>query len=228
MLPLGRRTILQHQLDSLRSAGVTKVSIVRGYLKDQISANQPVTFFDNPDYQQNNILKSLFCAEPAITGDVLICYSDIVFSPNIVKALMFANSDITLAIDRDWRKQYIGRTMHPLEEAEKVILDDVGRVAKIGKHLDDSQGGVDGEFIGMLRLTALASPLLKRHFRRCQQLYEGSSFQQADKFSNAYLTDLILEMIDCGEAVFSSVFYGGWMEIDTAEDLAKARAAYGD
>lgn len=228
MLSLGLQTILQQQIRALGDAGIETISIVRGYMKQKIVTDQHVTFFENINYTSNNILESLFCAEPAIQGSVVICYSDILYTPDIVRDLLASTADVAVAVDRDWRKHYVGRTMHPLAEAEKVILDDHANVTKIGKHLDDSDSAVAGEFIGMLRLSTVGSSLFKSHFRRCQADYGHGRFHQAHTLSKAYLTDFLQELVDQGEVVHAVPTAGRWMEIDTVQDLERARRKFGN
>ena len=53
----------------------------------------------------------------------------------IIKALSKISEDIVLTVDKDWRDYYKNRNMHPLEQAEKVILNSLNNIDKIGKHL---------------------------------------------------------------------------------------------
>ena len=40
----------------------------------------------------------------------------------------------------------------------------------------------------------------------------------------AYLTDLLNDLIDSGEVMRPALIDGGWREIDTVEDLERARS----
>src|SRR5437868_3497301 len=93
LVEIAGRPLLQRQLDAYRAAGVTEFVIVRGYLKDRLTAalaaEKDVTFVDNHDYQRNNILCSLMCAAEHMEGPggFLFSYSDIVFRPSLVTAV---------------------------------------------------------------------------------------------------------------------------------------------
>jgi choline kinase len=103
LVEVNGRSILQRQLDVYRAVGVDEVAIVRGYRKQDIQIPGARTF-DNDAYRDNNILCSLFYAEPAMDDDLLISYSDIVFRPEAVHAAMAAPGDFALVIDRQWKE----------------------------------------------------------------------------------------------------------------------------
>src|SRR5262245_15254835 len=113
LVEVGGRTILERQIDAYRAAGVDEIAVVRGYLADRI-ALPGLRYFHNPDYQRNNILASLFCAEEAMEGGFLFSYSDIVFRREVVRALVAAPAHYGLIVDRRWEQAYEGRDLHPV------------------------------------------------------------------------------------------------------------------
>ena len=66
-----------------------------------------------PGWERNNILASLFCAEPAMEGGFLCSYADIVYRPLVVQRLLDSTADITLAVDTDFRRRYLRRSHAP-------------------------------------------------------------------------------------------------------------------
>jgi choline kinase len=227
MLPFAGKPLLGHQIDTLRACGITEISVVRGYMGDKIDLTG-VTYFENEDYRDNNILESLMCAEPALSGNVVCLYSDIWFEASVVETLLATlHHDISIVVDTDWRDYYVGRMQHPLDEAENVVFSTMGTVAKIGK-IGATSRKVDGEFIGMLKLTPRGTGLFKEHYRRARDQYWGKPFQRAKTFQKAYLTDLFQEMADLGVTIGCTTISRGWKEIDTVEDYQKALKAMGD
>jgi L-glutamine-phosphate cytidylyltransferase len=238
MVQVGRAPILGWQWNALAAAGITELVIIRGYRGDVLTpfarALVPkVTFFDNPEWTTNNVLLSLACAREAFDQPVLITYSDILFTPAVARAAAASPNEIGLVIDRQFRDIYDGRTDHPLDEAEVASVANDGSVAKVGKRALPA-GEAVGEFIGLVKLgahgvrtvaTALDA-LLERYRHR-----DHEPFQRAQTFRNAYLTDLLQEIIDFGDrepgATRSPVWpvwiEGQWREIDTNQDLQRAR-----
>ena len=162
------KTLLEIQLETLRSCGVRSIAIVRGYMSHKINFPN-IEYFENKDYANNNIMESLFYAREALHGDVLVSYSDIWFDAEVVKKLCRKNHDITLAVDTDWKTTYAGRKNHPLSEAECVVFDQHQSLQKIGKIA--AQEAVAGEFIGMMKLTPNGCELLTQHYLAAKKTY---------------------------------------------------------
>ena len=220
MLKFGDRTLLERQLEVYRECGIYDISIVRGFKKEKINY-KGLNYFENDDYENNNILNSLFYAEEAINGNVVISYSDILFDSNVVSRLLESNADISIVVDIDWRGYYVDRKDHPVEEAEKVIFDANNEVVQIGKVMTNKDD-VYGEFIGMLKLSPKGAEIMKLHFNRAKKLFWDEPFQRAQTFQKAYITDLIQDMVDMGVSVHCVIIERGWKEIDTVEDYEKA------
>lgn len=225
MLPIGKKTLLEHTFDTFRTCGATDFSVVCGYKKEKIKYPD-LKYYENTDYENNNILCSLFYAEEELSEEIIICYSDIIFEKAVVEELLASDHDITLVVDVDWKRAYEGRTEHPLEEAENVVFKGDFEVAEIGKIFHE-QVQVDGEFIGMLKLSARGAKLFKSRYHEARARYAGAPFQRAKAFEKAYVTDIIQEMVDQGDQVHCVVINGGWREIDTVEDYERAVREFG-
>lgn len=220
LLELGGKTLLQRQLEAYRACKIKNVSLVRGYKKEKI--NEPnINYYENPNFENNNILNSLMCAEEEINGNIIISYSDILFEKEVVERLIASIHDISIVVDIDWTGYYVNRKDHPIEEAENVIFDADNKVVRIGKILTDRHD-VHGEFIGMMKLTPRGAEIFKKHFHNAKKLYWGKPFQTARDFEKAYLTDMFQEMVDLGVPVHCVIVERGWREIDTVEDYENA------
>ncbi len=231
LVPVGDRPILGWQLRAFAAAGVDELVIVRGYRGDVLEAGaracaptgMRLRFIDNREWETNNVLLSLACAREELGRATMISYSDIIFTPAVTRALVAATGAIDLVIDADFASIYVGRTEHPLDEAEVARLDGA-RVALVGKRaLPASEA--HGEFIGLARLSddgaakagAMLDAALARYAGRDHEPY-----QRAARFRNAYLTDLLQELIDDGQTVTPVLIRGQWREIDTGQDLERA------
>ncbi|HTL46675.1 MAG TPA: phosphocholine cytidylyltransferase family protein [Verrucomicrobiae bacterium] len=208
-------TLFDKQLEVLRSCGIRDIAVVRGYQGDKFRHPQ-IRYYWNRDYESNNILASLMCASDELAGEVLVLYSDIWFEPAVVKQLIASPHPVAIAVDKDWKKTYEGRTEHPLSEAEGVVLDAQGKVREIGKL---GKTDVSGEFIGMMKLQGQGPGVFKGYYARAKRLYDGRAFQRAKVFRQAYLTDMLQELSDAGVAVQGEAIQGGWREIDTVQDF---------
>ena len=223
LLEVGGKTILERALEALRANGIEKIAVVRGYCSHLITYPN-VIYYENPNFGENNILRSLFYAESEMDDDFIFSYSDIVYSSEIVAKLMESEADIALTVDVDWFNAYKGRTLHPISEAELVKVAD-GKVVKIGKEIV-SPGEAHGEFIGLAKFTRSGAEAMKEAFHRVVKERPASPFQRAVSLEKAYMTDMIQEFVDHGQAVQSIDIEGGWMEIDTPQDLERARRLF--
>jgi len=220
MLKFGGKTLLHRQLEALKTYKIKNIVLIKGFEEEKI--NYPgIKYYVNENYQNNNILNSLFYAEEEIEGEVIISYSDILFEKHVVERLLESKKDISIVVDIDWRGYYVGRKDHPIEEAENVIFDAENNVVEIGKILTKKHD-VHGEFIGMMKLTSRGSEIFKKHYYRSKRLFWGKPFQRAPIFEKAYLTDMIQEMVDLGVPIHCVIIERGWKEIDTVEDYKKA------
>ena len=224
MLDFGGKTLLERQIEAYNACGITKISVIRGYQKEKINY-EGLRYYENPDYENNNILNSIFYAEQELNGHVVISYSDILFESQVLQRLLQCDHDISIVVDIDWRGYYVGRKDHPIEEAENVIFDANNNVVEIGKILTNKHD-VHGEFIGMMRLTPKGAKIFKKHFQNAKALYANKPFQRSTEFKKAYLTDMIQEMTDLGVPIHCVIVESGWKEIDTVEDYKNALKAF--
>ncbi len=220
LLKIGSKTILDSQIDVFNKLKINPINIIVGYQSNNFSKRKEKLFY-NRDYKNNNILESLFCAQPAINGDCIISYSDIVFKKNIVEELLKCKEDISIIVDKDWKKSYINRSMHPYSEAEKVKFDIKNNLIEAGKtiNLDD----VDGEFIGMLKLSPLGCNIFNKYYEIAKNKFLGKRFYEAESFAKSYITDFLNYLISNNISIKCIKIQGGWMEIDTVQDYNKAQ-----
>jgi choline kinase/DNA-binding XRE family transcriptional regulator len=226
MLKFGGKTLFQRQKEAFNACKVKNIVLIKGYKKDKIKY-PGIKYYVNDNYQNNNILGSLFFAEKEIEGEVIISYSDILFEKQVVERLLESKKDISIVVDIDWRGYYDNRKDHPIEEAENVIFDAENNVVEIGKILAKKHD-VHAEFIGMVKLSERGSEIFKRHYNRSKKLFWGKPFQRAATFEKAYLTDMIQEMVDLGVSIHCVIIERGWKEIDTVEDYKKAIKEFED
>lgn len=218
MLDINGKTLLQRQIEVFKECGIEDIIVIRGHKKNAINYSG-LKYFYNVDYQTNNILASMFCAESEMNSEFVVTYSDIWFDKSVLEKLLNSKKDVSLVVDRDWQSSYEERYQHPIEEAEKVVVKE-GKIAKIGKGLNKNDA--HGEFIGLSKFTEAGAEILKSIYRIAKNLYSDKPFHEASVFKKAYLTDMIQELIDRGFDVYNVDIEGHWMEIDTHEDYKKA------
>lgn len=220
LVEVAGRPMLEWILEAFASAGLARkdVVFVCGYKADVIKARYPeFTYVTNHDWQNNNILLSLLMAREYLSGGFVSTYGDIVYEGAVVQKLLQSPADIALGCDTAWRRRYVGRTQHPETDAEKLRADG-RRVVELSRNIPSEQA--DGEFIGVMKLSRAGSAQLVQAFDAAEQRYGGGQFREGRSFQKAYLIDLLAEMLEQGTTMQREDTHGGYMEIDTLQDLA--------
>lgn len=223
LLEIGGKTILQRQLEVLRQCSINDIVVVKGYKKEML-AYPDIRYCENTNYKNNNILRSLFYAESEMDDEFVFSYSDIIFEKSVLEKLLQSKADISLVIDVNWLDHYQHRYQHPVGEAELVMVEN-NRVIKIGKNIAKPEEAY-GEFIGLAKFTRRGAEILRSNYRRAANQYRNTPFQKAASVEKAYLTDMVQELLDTGYVISNVDIEGGWSEIDTQEDLEKAKREF--
>jgi L-glutamine-phosphate cytidylyltransferase len=171
----------------------------------------------NQRYAETNMVWTLFCAEDDLEGDVLLCYGDIVYSREILQALLQSTADIAVAIDLDWESYWRARNEDPLADAETLKLAPDGQILEIGQK-PKSLAEIEGQYMGLMKFSAKGVQLLKKTFHDAK----SAGTLRGKPLEKAYMTDLLQAMIDLRYRLEAVPAHGGWVEVDTVSDLLSA------
>lgn len=213
------RPMLEWIFDALAEAGFSRkdVVFVCGYKADVLRARYPeLTYVENTDWENNNILESLIYARDFLGGGFLSSYTDIIYRGSCVRDVVSASEDKVLVCDTDWRRRYVRRKNHPESDAEKMRAEG-SRVIEVSRTIKSEEAA--GEFIGVAKFTAQGAKELLEAYDEAK----ASCATLGDRpFLKAYLIHLFQRMIDRGSAFSRVDTDGGYMELDTLEDLSMA------
>ena len=222
LVPVMGRPMLDWILEALSVAGFapSDVVFICGYREDVVRARYPqFTYVVNRDWERNNILASLLCAREHLSGGFVSTYADIVYRGSTVKKLVESPHDKVLACDTDWRRRYVDRSLHPETDGEKMRAEGL-RVVELSRRIVSESAS--GEFIGVAKATADGAREIVEAFDAARARWAGKTWREGRTFERAYLIDLVAEMIERGSPFHKVDTHGGYMEIDTGEDLACA------
>jgi choline kinase len=216
------RPMLEWILEALAHAGFSQrdVVFISGYAEDVVRERYPgLTLIRNEGWESNNILLSLLCARDVLGEGFVSTYADIVYEGAIVEKLCAAKEDIVLGCDTAWRRRYVKRSRHPETDAEKMRADG-RRVLELGRTIESE--AACGEFIGVMKLSSDGATELCEAFDRAKAEWQGKVWREGRTFEKAYLIDLLQDMLENGSVMQREDTAGGYMEIDTEEDLSMA------
>lgn len=216
----GRR-LLDWALAAFAANNLNRVCFIGGYHIEKVQREYPqFEFRHNRDWEHNNILASLFCAQDLMDEPFICCYSDVLFTADIVGRLANAPDDMVLGVDTAWLVRYQDRTDHPPHDAEKVTTAN-GCVTRIDRGI--GEGEAHGEYIGVAKFSAAGAVRLRENYRRVQREFAGRPWREARVFEKAYKILLFQDMVERGERFAHVDTPGGYIEVDTQQDFDYAR-----
>jgi L-glutamine-phosphate cytidylyltransferase len=216
----GKR-LLDWAVEAFAANGIDRVCFIGGYQIDKVKAQYPnFEFRHNPDWENNNILASLFCAADLMDEPFLCCYSDVLFTPDIAGRLAESPADMALGVDTGWLARYQHRSDHPPDDAEKVTAAN-GKVTKVHRQLPENEAY--GEYIGVAKFSAAGARRLRDYYNRRREEFAGRPWREAVSFEKAYKILLFQDMIEQGERFEHVDTPGGYIEVDTQQDFEYAQ-----
>lgn len=203
-----QRSLLDWQIDSLKKAGIVELAIVRGYLGSMLQLSG-ITYFENPLWNKSNMVYSLLCADQWLSSNpCVICYSDIVFHPEIIKALAANESDIAIAYDPAWLNLWSLRFDDPLSDAETFQCTDNHLLSEIGRKAK-TLNEIRGQYMG----------LLKFHPRGWFRIRDWLYNRDESFIKNLDMTSLLRNLLIDGQAIYCVENRYRWLEVDSRNDL---------
>ena len=204
----GDRRVLDWLLDAfMTTLNDPEIHFVGGYRMDEIVEEYPnIHFSRNEDWEETGTVGSLLAAPLDETRPTYVCYSDVVFQPDIVDALGATDGTTAVAVDESWRNRYESRTPESRDRAEKVRYEN-GSIDWIDTVLNPNEA--NAEFTGLTRIGPEAMTFV---------------FDLVDRGlldANDNLPDLITAL-SVGDIQPKPVDVDGhWAELETAADLSR-------
>ena len=216
MVKLFDKSLIEMQLDIFKKCGIDDISIVTGHLTEIINFPS-INYFKNENFSTTHQNESIYCARQKL-NDTIICYADLIFDISIIKKMINFKGDIGIAVRSDWKSHYKGRTLHPLSEADNVLIHESGKIIEIRKNIQKPNSNI-GEFLGIVRLSSKGSSLFLKRFSE----YHIGTFHSSPSIKQSILPDMLQELIDLGINVEPVMISEKWSEVDTPQDLDFAR-----
>jgi len=219
LIDINGKSILKRQIELLQSNGVSEIIIVTGPNHEKF-LEKKIKYVKDDFYKIHEQLGSLMEARKYFNDELLILFSDVLFDNQVISKIINSNNDFNIAVDSDWEKNYIGRTEHPISQADLVLIKN-NLVFKIMKNLTPINNFKISEFIGIIKLSQKASKKFLTHYRNLEK-----SENRIEIIKKWYLTNMLQDLIDNNNSVTPIAIDGDWCEIDTVQDLERARKLF--
>jgi len=213
MVEIDGVSLIDRQLAVLKAEGLDDIVMIGGY-KAGMLKREEIKLKLNPRYYETNMVWTLFSAEEELDRDVIVSYGDIVYSREILQALLKSTVDIAVIIDKEWEGYWRARNEDPLDDAETLKLRDDETISEIGQR-PKSLSEIEGQYMGLMKFSAKGIKQIKNIFHTAVK--SGKLLNKS--IENSYMTDLLQAVISKGDIVTAIPVYGGWVEVDTVADL---------
>lgn len=201
------RPLIEHVIRAAADGGATSFVVATGYRAEPLEAwledfadgaGLPIRAARNPDWERPNGL-SVLAAAPLLADDYLLAMSDHLFDPAIAASLCAAPpAPLRLAIDRRGDSPLID-----LDDATLVKIGEEGRIARIGKGLDEW----DAVDTGLFR----SGPALPEAIRK-----------SLERGGQGSLSEGVQMLADRGEAFTLDATGRWWLDVDDPRAFALA------
>ena len=218
LVELFGKSLLEWQIKAFQNSGITDITIVSGYKSDLINFPE-ITILKNEKYESTNMVETLFSAKEKMLDSTIVSYGDIIFEKNVLESLINSPNDISVIVDKQWKRLWEKRFQDPLSDAESLIIED-GCIVEIGQKVN-SYEKICGQYIGLMKFQGSGIDLIKRHYEEAKnQANTGTNPLNASlPFEKSYLTDFLYSLIRGGATIKAVPVNNGWLEIDTLSDL---------
>lgn len=209
------KPLIDYIIAAIKQNGVEDIAVVGGYKIDVLKhhlRNDDIVFYNNEEFQETNMVYSLFCGKEWMDDDLIVSYSDIVYSKEMLQTLLQSRSDIVLSIDKNWLELWRERFDKPLEDAEtlKIVHGNIVEIGRKPASLDD----IEGQYIGLIKFSKSILPAVcKAYEKMC------NTGNCEDNVKKMYMTDFLQYLINDSFIVKPVYSYLRWLEIDSPSDL---------
>lgn len=208
MVAFAGKPLLEWQMKALREAGISDITIVKGYKEEAIPFN--VNYVENKRWQTTNMVASLLCAREILrNNDCIISYADIIYPANPIDDLINSTGGIRISFDTNWKILWQKRFNDPLSDAETFQTDSAGILTEIGNKPKKYEE-ISGQYMGLLYIS-------KEGWQSIESLLSSLQQQEIDALD---MTTLLRKLIHSGVIISTVPYHGAWGEIDSGSDLA--------
>ncbi len=217
MVRIQGEPLLGRVVATLKSAGVHRIHVVRGYRKGAVDL-PGLSFVDNDDFETTGELHSLKLALDSIEGDetgLCVCYGDVLFRRRVLELLCELDADLALAVDTNWQESanrgrhadYVSCSAPP----SRRLFSETVRLKRMAAELPEAER--HGEWIGLLRIGPGALGTVRE---RVDSLLAQPANRRAE------IARLLNELVAAGREVRVAYTTGDWIDVDSLYDVIQA------
>jgi len=223
MLQFDGKSLISRQVETLRNQEITDISIIKGYAQNKINIPNTKSYY-NKDYAVTNMVSTLFCADQELEGELIVAYSDIIYDRSVLEKVVKSNADIGVVVDVDYLDYWKNRLKNWMDDLETLSIGESGNIVNLGEPTKDLEEA-KVRYVGLIKFSRQGLEGFKKAFHAAKEKHWDSSkpWRNSKSFKQAYMTDMLQEVIDLGIKVEPIEINRGWLEFDTNEDYERAK-----
>lgn len=223
MVDFKEKKIIDYEIETLKNSGIEKIGVVGGYLfeilKSYLLKKDISIIYQNTRFHETNMVATLFSAKEFLLQcvyeekDLIISYSDIIYSSSVVENLIRQKEEFSIVVDLKWKEMWEKRFENPLDDAETLKMQQ-GRVIELGKK-PKALCDIQGQYIGLFKFSHTFLPKVIEAYDNMDRniMYDDCCFEKM------YMTSFLQYLIDLFHNAHAVCIEGGWIEIDSRSDL---------
>ncbi|MFB0562332.1 MAG: sugar phosphate nucleotidyltransferase [Candidatus Lokiarchaeia archaeon] len=207
-IPIGDSLLLYYSLNNIRSIGITDVFIVVGFMENYFKKKLGnkyddinITYISNKQYSTTGSMYSLSQTKGYLDEDILLLESDLLYEKRALTELInytYPNVILTSSIRQSGDEVFIH-------------MDDDNCLTNLGKNIDKT--GANSELVGISKLSL---DFLNELYKKAEEDYVNGE-------KNYHYEEVIYKLSKSYPVKCLFIEDLLWTEIDTHEDLEKAR-----
>lgn len=218
------KTVLERQVDSFKSQGVTCLGVVGGYHYDKLeefldtspSLMSHVRLLDNADWVNTTEVVSLDKGLNTVdtTLPLFISYGDIVFRNQVLTRMNQSDADIVIAVDPEFNPENYNEFIYGDTPYVKYLPNNKFKVTGVDLKSHDSKGTPScGSSVGLFKINTQAG---------LEALKDATRY--ISQFSDARFISVLAELLANYRVSIEGVYVNSyeWVDINTSEDVRKA------
>lgn len=220
MVEVGGKPLLVNALDNLIDCGIGEIGIVVGhmadYIRERIGTERrgvPIRYFENNRYLETNNVVSLYQAADFCDDDMLMLECDIYYHKEMLEKLLAGQGECSILVSPFNPETMDGSVIRV--EGDKALELILGKWQGDGFDYSDTR-----KTVNMYRFTKGFTrkylPLIRWYVENMGE----QSYYEKVLGSLMYLKECDMRIVEVPEEM--------WCEVDDAEDLARARARFGE
>ena len=215
LVDIGGRRLIDRQIEVLNTCSINEIAIATGFCSEQLEKYGQKQIH-NSKFSNTNMVFSLSLAIEYLRGSGgVISYGDILYSPQSLKSLLTTSADIAILSDSNWSEYWKERTPNPIDDLETFAFDSSNIMKLLGSR-PSSLSEIMGQYIGVVKLSPIGVEIV---IDLLDKATAGADINRKS-LTDAYMTDLLMELITHGSNIKAIPFNDPWIEIDTHNDLS--------